>query len=69
MDVKTAFLNINLDDSIYVVQLEGLITQCQEQKVCKLQMSIYGHKQGSRSWNIKFDTTIKSYNFEQMTDA
>ena len=36
MDVKTAFLNDNLDESIYMVQPEGFIAQGQEQKVCKL---------------------------------
>ncbi|RVW44911.1 Retrovirus-related Pol polyprotein from transposon TNT 1-94 [Vitis vinifera] len=37
----------------------------QEQKVCKLQRSIYGLKQASRSWNIRFNEAIKSYGFEQ----
>ena len=64
MDVKTAFLNDSLDECIYMVQPEGFITQDQEQKVCKLLKSIYGLKQASRSWNIRFDTTIKSYGFE-----
>ena len=68
MDVKTAFLNGNLDESIYMVQPEGFVAQGQEQKVCKLQRSIYGLKQASRSWNIRFDTTIKSYDFEQNVD-
>ena len=68
MDVKTAFLNGNLDESIYMVQPEGFIAQGQEQKVCKLHRSIYGLKQTSRSWNIRFDTTIKSYNFEHNVD-
>src|SRR5215813_4706451 len=68
MDVKIAFLNGNLDEYIYMIQPEGFITQGQEQKVCKLQRSIYGLKQASRSWNIRFDTTIKSYNFEQNID-
>ncbi|KAL0551697.1 hypothetical protein IC582_010786 [Cucumis melo] len=68
MDVKTAFLNGNLEESIYMVQLEGFIQKGQEQKVCKLQKSIYGLKQASRSWNIRFDTAIKSYSFEQNVD-
>ena len=68
MDVKTAFLNGNLEKSIYMSQPEGFIKQDQEQKVCKLKKSIYGLKQASRSWNIRFDTAIKSYGFEQNID-
>ena len=44
MDVKTAFLNESLDETIYMVQPEGFITKGQEKKVCKLQKSIYGLK-------------------------
>ncbi|TYK28613.1 retrovirus-related pol polyprotein from transposon tnt 1-94 [Cucumis melo var. makuwa] len=68
MDVKTAFLNDNLEDNIYMSQPEGFITQGQKKKVCKLSRSIYGLKQASRSWNIRFDTTIKSYSFDQNID-
>ena len=34
-------------------------------KVCKLQRSIYGLVQASRSWNIRFDEVIKAYGFIQ----
>ncbi|KAA0064277.1 gag/pol protein [Cucumis melo var. makuwa] len=68
MDVKTPFLNGNLEESIFMSQPEGFITQGQEQKVCKLNRSIYGLKQASRSWNIRFDTAIKSYGFDQNVD-
>ena len=44
MDVKIAFLNGHLDESIYMVQPEGFVAKGQEQKVCKLLRSIYGLK-------------------------
>jgi hypothetical protein len=55
MDVKTVFLNGNLDKCIYMLQPNGFIQQGQEYKVCKLNRSIYGFKQASRFWNIRFN--------------
>ena len=46
-------------------QLDRFVKQGQEQKVCKLLKSIYWFKQASRSWNLRFDETIKTYGFEQ----
>ena len=57
MDVKTAFLNGHLDESIYMVQPEGFMAKGHERKVCKLLRSIYGLKQASRFWNLRFDET------------
>ncbi|GJS44164.1 retrotransposon protein, putative, ty1-copia subclass [Tanacetum coccineum] len=61
MDVKTAFLNGYLDEDIYMVQPEGFVDPNHPRKVCKLQRSIYGLKQASRSWNKRFDEEIKRY--------
>ena len=36
MDVKTAFLNGNIKEEIYMKQPEGFISSGSEQKVCKL---------------------------------
>ena len=44
MDVKTAFLNGRLEESIYMIQPKGFIARGQEHRVCKLQRSIYGLK-------------------------
>ena len=44
MDVKTAFLNGNFEERIYMLQSEGFIAKNQEHMVCKLKMSIYGLK-------------------------
>ena len=60
MDVKTAFLNGKLDEVIYMDQPEGFKVSGKEGKVCKLNRSIYGLKQASRSWNLRFDEIIKT---------
>ncbi|GKE74688.1 retrotransposon protein, putative, ty1-copia subclass, partial [Tanacetum coccineum] len=49
MDVKTAFLNGYLDETIYMVQLEGFVDPKHPRKACKIQRSIYSLKQASRS--------------------
>ncbi|GKF30133.1 retrotransposon protein, putative, ty1-copia subclass [Tanacetum coccineum] len=49
MDVKTTFLNGHLSDDVYMVQPEGFVDPKHLNKVCKLQRSIYGLKQASRT--------------------
>ena len=44
MDVKTAFLNGELDES-YMEQPEGFVLPRNEKKVCKLVKSLYSLKQ------------------------
>lgn len=68
MDVKTAFLNGFLDEVVYMVQPEGFVDPKHPNKVCKLQRSIYGLKQASRSWNKRFDEEIKKFDFVQNPD-
>ncbi|OMO60028.1 Reverse transcriptase, RNA-dependent DNA polymerase [Corchorus capsularis] len=63
MDVKTAFLNGDLNEEIYMEQLLGFITQGEERKVCKLKRSIYGLKQASRQWYLKFHQALVSLEF------
>ena len=55
MDVKTAFLNGDLDEEIYMEQPEGSPTPGQENKVCKLVKSLYGLKQAPKQWHEKFE--------------
>jgi hypothetical protein len=64
-DVKTAFLNGNLDEDVYMIQPEGFVDPTNAGKVCKLQKSIYGLKQASRTWNIHFDEVVKGFGFLQ----
>jgi hypothetical protein len=45
MDVKTAFLNGELEEEIYMTQPDGSVVKDQDDKVCKLMKSLYGLKQ------------------------
>jgi hypothetical protein len=48
MDVKTVFLNGELEEEIYMNQPDGFIAQGQEGKVCRLLKSLYGLKQAPK---------------------
>jgi hypothetical protein len=51
MDMKTTFLNGELDEEIYIEQPDGFAVKGQERKVCKLLKSIYGLKQAPKQWH------------------
>ncbi|KAK8578849.1 hypothetical protein V6N13_142124 [Hibiscus sabdariffa] len=68
MDVKTAFLNGKLEEDVYMTQPEGFVTPENAGKVCKLQRSIYGLKQASRSWNLRFNEAIQEFGFIRNED-
>ncbi|KAK8669729.1 hypothetical protein V6N13_107153 [Hibiscus sabdariffa] len=68
MDVKTAFLNGKLEEDVYMTQPEGFVNPEDARKVCKLQKSIYGLKQASRSWNLRFNEAIQEFGFIRNED-
>ncbi|KAL6316591.1 hypothetical protein AAG906_018846 [Vitis piasezkii] len=63
MDVKTAFLNGDLNEEVYMEQPEGFVLLGNENKVCKLVKSLYGLKQAPKQWHEKFDHVILSDGF------
>ena len=65
MDVKTAFLNGELQETIYMKQPEGFTKNGEEDLVCLLHRSIYGLKQSARCWNFELDKQMKSLGFVQ----
>jgi Reverse transcriptase (RNA-dependent DNA polymerase) len=63
MNVKTTFVNRNLEEDVYMVQSPDFEDPSNGSKVCKLQRSIYGLKQTSRSWNKRFDKEVNVRHF------
>jgi len=63
MDVKTVFLNGELDEEIYMEQPEEFVMPGQEKTVCRLRKSLYGLKQAPKQWHQKFDQVILAYGF------
>jgi hypothetical protein len=63
MDVKTTFLNEDLDEEIYMEQPARFVANGQEGMVCKFLKSLYGLKQAPKKWHEKFDRTLTSVGF------
>lgn len=61
-DVKTAFLNGDLDEVIYMEQPYGFE---QDDRVCLLKKSLYGLKQAPRQWNIKIAGFLERHGLTQ----
>ena len=55
MDVKTAFLNGDLEEEIYMDQPKGFAIKGKESLVYKLSKTIYGLKQSPKAWYKKID--------------
>ncbi|KAH9760840.1 Integrase catalytic domain-containing protein [Citrus sinensis] len=65
MDVKTTFLNGDLEEEVHMRQPEGFISEGNDHLVCKLKKSIYGLKQASGQWYLKFHNVISSFGFTE----
>lgn len=62
-DVKSAFLNGDLQEDVYVLQREGFIIEGKETKVYKLRKALYGLRQLPRAWNSKIDGYLQKNGF------
>lgn len=65
MDVYTSFLNGDLNEEVYIQQLQDFHIHNDENLVCKMERSIYGLKQASRQWYLKFEKVVTFLGFEE----
>ena len=63
MDVKTAFLNKKIDETIYMEKPKNFVIRDSKSMVYKLKKSLYGLKQSPRLWYYKFHKIIHSFSF------
>ncbi len=66
MDVRSAFLQGDLDEEIYMQQPDGYVNEEKPDHVCKLKKSLYGLKQAARCWNSAIDNFLKSNGYKQV---
>ncbi|KAM0863375.1 hypothetical protein ACQ4PT_044625 [Festuca glaucescens] len=63
MDVKTAFLNGDLGEEVYVTQPPGFVDGNNSSKVMRLHKALYGLRQAPRAWNTKLHAMLVSLGF------
>ena len=68
MDVKTTFLNRQIEEEVYIEQPEGFELHGTESHVCKLKKSLYGLKQVPRAWYVGIDSDLQSLGFSKSID-
>ena len=65
LDVKSAFLNGELLEEVYVMQPEGFEKKGEERKVYRLLKALYGLRQAPRAWNARLDKCLRDLGFRK----
>ena len=63
MDMKSAFLNGHIKETIYVKHADGFVQKGKEGHVLRLMKALYGLKQAPRAWYVKLDSCLSSLGF------
>jgi hypothetical protein len=65
MDVKTTFLNGNIEHEVFVEQIDGFVLHNKGTHVCKPRNALYDLKQAPRVWYDRIDGFLKSLGFQK----
>jgi hypothetical protein len=63
MDIKSSFLNGELEEEVYIEQPEGFHLVEKIDYVCKLNKALYGLKQALRAWYSRLDKYLQQAEF------
>jgi hypothetical protein len=67
MDVKSAFLNGNLEEEVFIEKPEVFQRTENQDYVCKLNKYLYGMKQAPRDWYSRLDKYLHLQGFKRGT--
>eukprot|EP00253_Pinus_taeda_P028408 PITA_28408 len=65
MDVKSAFMNGDLEEEVYIEQPDGFILGIDTKLVCRLKKALYGLKQAPRAWYYHLDKYLHQQGFSK----
>jgi hypothetical protein len=65
IDVKSYFLNGELEEEVYIEQPEGFHLSENTNCVCKLKKALYGLKQAPRAWYSTLDKYLQQAGFRK----
>jgi hypothetical protein len=63
MDVKTTFLNVAIEEEVYIEQTQGFEVHSRDTHVCRLKKALYGIKQSPRAWYDRMDNYLTRLGF------
>jgi hypothetical protein len=65
MDVKTDFLNGEIEEEVYIEQPQGFKVHSRDTHICRLKKALYGLKQASRAWYWRMDNYLMRLGFSK----
>ena len=65
MDVKSTFLNGELEEEVYTEQPQGFEQSDHGDVVCRLKKALYGLKQAPRAWYARLDKYLQQQGFKR----
>ena len=65
IDIKSSFLNGELEEEVYIEQPEGFQLSENTDYVCKLKKALYGLKKAPRAWYSRLDKYLQQAGFKK----